>query len=138
MLPGTTTNVLTVTLVDSATSARLDAALARAAAGERLTVEDAEALLGARGTHLERVLELASALRDEGLVRVGRPGVITYSRKVFLPVTTLCRDRCHYCIFVDTPGQLLKLGKPAYMNHCRRCSRTQKPCLRPWGCRPNS
>ena len=116
MLPGTTTNVLTVTLVDSATSARLDAALARAAAGEPLTVEDAEALLGARGTHLERVLELASALRDEGLVRVGRPGVITYSRKVFLPVTTLCRDRCHYCIFVDTPGQLLKLGKPAYMS----------------------
>ena len=116
MLPGTTTNVLTVTLVDSGTAAALDDALARAAAGARLTVDDAETLLGARGDHLERVLELASALRDEGLARAGRPGVITYSRKVFLPVTTLCRDRCHYCIFVDTPGQLLKLGKPAYMS----------------------
>ncbi len=116
MLAGTTTNVLTVTLVDSGTAAALDDALARAAAGARLTVDDAETLLGARGDRLDRVLDLASALRDEGLARAGRPGVITYSRKVFLPVTTLCRDRCHYCIFVDTPGQLLKLGKPAYMS----------------------
>ena len=90
--------------------------LERVAAGGRASVGDAEALLHARGDDLERVLHLASHLRDLGLSRAGRPGVITYSRKVFLPVTTLCRDRCHYCIFVDTPGQLLKLGKPAYMS----------------------
>ena len=30
----------------------------------------------------------------------GRPGVVTYSPKVFIPVTRLCRDRCHYCTFV--------------------------------------
>jgi FO synthase len=31
-------------------------------------------------------------------------------------LTTLCRDRCHYCAFVDTPGQLQKLRKPPYMS----------------------
>lgn len=35
---------------------------------------------------------------------------------MFLPLTTLCRDRCHYCVFVDTPGQLLAKRKPAYMS----------------------
>ncbi|NYF09497.1 FO synthase [Leifsonia sp. AK011] len=94
----------------------IDEILERVAAGGRASVDDAEALLQARGDDLERMLHLASHLRDTGLARAGRPGVITYSRKVFLPVTTLCRDRCHYCIFVDTPGQLLKLGKPAYMS----------------------
>jgi FO synthase len=34
-----------------------------------------------------------------------KPGVITYSRKVFLPLTNLCRDRCGYCIFRRAPGQ---------------------------------
>ncbi|MFT4220096.1 MAG: 7,8-didemethyl-8-hydroxy-5-deazariboflavin synthase CofG [Microbacterium sp.] len=62
------------------------------------------------------MLELAASLRDEGLRLAGRPGVITYSRKVFVPLTTLCRDRCHYCVFVDTPGQLLRKGKPMYMS----------------------
>ena len=93
-----------------------DAALARAAAGERLDVADAESLLGATGERFERLLEIASELRDAGLAVSGRPGVITYSRKVFVPLTTLCRDRCHYCVFVDTPGQLLKKHKPAYMS----------------------
>ena len=64
----------------------------------------------------ERMLELASSARDAGLAASGRAGVVTYSRKVFIPLTTLCRDRCHYCIFVDTPGQLLKLHKPVFMS----------------------
>ena len=91
-------------------------ALDRAASGERLGVDDAEMLLSAEGAQFERMLELAGAARDEGLAASGRPGVITYSRKVFIPLTTLCRDRCHYCVFVDTPGQLLKLHKPAFMS----------------------
>ena len=45
-------------------------------------------------------------MRDAGLVQAGRPGVITYSRKVFIPVTRLCRDRCAYCTFVTVPGRL--------------------------------
>jgi 7,8-didemethyl-8-hydroxy-5-deazariboflavin synthase CofG subunit len=34
-----------------------------------------------------------------------KPGVVTYSRKVFLPLTNLCRDYCGYCIFRRDPGQ---------------------------------
>ena len=45
-------------------------------------------------------------MRDAGLVDAGRPGVVTYSRKVFVPLTRLCRDRCHYCTFATVPGRL--------------------------------
>ena len=41
-----------------------------------------------------------------GLAAAGRPGVVTYSRKVFIPLTRLCRDRCHYCTFATTPGRV--------------------------------
>jgi FO synthase len=34
-----------------------------------------------------------------------KPGIITYSRKVFIPLTNLCRDYCGYCIFRRDPGQ---------------------------------
>jgi FO synthase len=91
-------------------------ALARAAAGAPLTVHDAELLLAAEGDDLEALLAAAGAVRDRGLAAAGRPGVLTYSRKVFVPLTTLCRDRCHYCVFVDTPGQLSKKNKPAFMS----------------------
>ena len=45
-------------------------------------------------------------MRDSGLLAAGRPGVITYSKKVFIPLTRLCRDRCHYCTFATTPGRV--------------------------------
>ena len=48
----------------------------------------------------------ASRVRDAGLAAAGRPGVITYSRKVFIPLTRLCRDRCGYCTFATVPGRL--------------------------------
>jgi len=41
----------------------------------------------------------ARRLRDAGKGRV-----VTYSRKVFVPLTTLCRDRCSYCTFAKAPG----------------------------------
>lgn len=47
----------------------------------------------------EAVIAEAGALRDRGWGRV-----VTYSRKVFLPVTNLCRDRCDYCTFRKDPG----------------------------------
>jgi FO synthase len=102
----------------STTASSLDvrAALHRARTGAQLTLEDAVALVSATGHDREELFAAASALRDEGLELAGRPGVITYSRKVFVPLTTLCRDRCHYCIFVDTPGQLLRTHRPAYMS----------------------
>jgi FO synthase len=77
---------------------------------------DAELLFSARGDELERLLAVSSRMRDEGLDRSGRSGIITYSKKVFIPVTHLCQDRCHYCIFVETPNKLATKGKPIYMS----------------------
>lgn len=79
-------------------------------------LDEAIAALGATGDDFARLLDRASAMRDEGLRRAGRPGVITYSRKVFVPLTTLCRDRCHYCTFVDTPAQLMRKGAPLFLS----------------------
>ena len=45
------------------------------------------------------LLEEAARLRDEGHGRT-----VTYSRKVFIPITTMCRDTCTYCTFVKPPG----------------------------------
>ena len=63
-------------------------------------------LLDARGEDLGRLLEVASGCATAGLESAGRPGVVTYSPKVFVPLTRLCRDRCHYCTFVTVPGRL--------------------------------
>ncbi len=81
-------------------------ALARVRAGKSLDVTEAAVLLAARGSDLADLCEAASAVRDQGLTAAGRPGVITYSRKVFIPLTRLCRDRCHYCTFATVPGRL--------------------------------
>jgi FO synthase len=81
-------------------------ALRRAVDGRTLDVTEAAVLLGARGRALEELLAAASAVRDAGLVSAGRAGVVTYSRKVFIPLTRLCRDRCHYCTFATVPGKL--------------------------------
>jgi FO synthase len=77
---------------------------------------EAEILMHARGEQLDRLLVAAGRVRDAGLEKAGRPGVITYSRKVFIPVTHLCQDRCHYCAFVKTPAQLKRAGKEMYMS----------------------
>ena len=81
-------------------------ALARARDGKALDQGEAAVLLHARGDQLTELLGYASRARDAGLERAGRPGVITYSRKVFIPLTRLCRDRCGYCTFVTVPGRL--------------------------------
>ena len=81
-------------------------ALARVRDGKPLNLTEAEVLLHARGDDLEALLDHASRVRDAGLAAAGRPGVITYSRKVFIPLTRLCRDRCHYCTFATAPAKL--------------------------------
>jgi FO synthase len=63
-------------------------------------------LLAARGEALDDLLAIAGRVRDAGLVDAGRPGVVTYSRNVFIPLTRLCRDRCHYCTFATVPHRL--------------------------------
>jgi FO synthase len=82
------------------------AALARAGDGEPLGQPEAEILLQARGADLTALLGYAARTRDAGLESAGRPGVITYSKKVFIPLTRLCRDRCGYCTFATVPGRL--------------------------------
>src|SRR5215467_11937959 len=81
-------------------------ALARARDGKTLDVGEAATLMHARGEQLAALLAHAGRVRDAGLAAAGRPGVITYSRKVFIPLTRLCRDRCGYCTFVTVPGRL--------------------------------
>jgi FO synthase len=81
-------------------------ALARARDGKALDQAEATTLLHSRGGHLTSLLGYASRTRDAGLAAAGRPGVITYSKKVFIPLTRLCRDRCAYCTFVTVPGRL--------------------------------
>ncbi|MDN5748837.1 MAG: bifunctional FO biosynthesis protein CofGH [Pseudonocardia sp.] len=88
------------------TDAALRRALRRVRDGVTLDVAEAAVLLAARGDHLDELLAAASRVRDAGLVAAGRPGVVTYSRKVFIPLTRLCRDRCHYCTFATVPHRL--------------------------------
>lgn len=53
---------------------------------------------------LEELVARAAALRDDG-----HGQILTYSRKVFVPLTQLCRDVCHYCTFAKSPSRLDKL-----------------------------
>src|ERR671937_458248 len=85
----------------SSTAHATGRALARARAGKSLSPAEVEALLACRGPALEDLLEVASALRD-----MGHDRVVTYSRKVFVPLTMLCRDHCHYCTFAKPPAKL--------------------------------
>src|SRR5712692_8411894 len=79
----------------------LSRALHRAAQGKTLAVAEVTALLGARGEALTELNAIATRLRD-----LGHGEVVTYSRKVFVPLTMLCRDRCHYCTFAKPPARV--------------------------------
>ncbi|MEU9016348.1 bifunctional FO biosynthesis protein CofGH [Actinomadura sp. NPDC048394] len=89
-----------------ATQNAIRRALARARDGKTLDQSEAATLLQARGPQLDDLLAYAARTRDAGLAAAGRPGIITYSRKVFIPLTRLCRDRCGYCTFATVPHKL--------------------------------
>ncbi|KNB50203.1 bifunctional FO biosynthesis protein CofGH [Streptomyces caatingaensis] len=91
-------------------------ALKRARDGVALDVTEAAVLLRARGDDLEDLCASAARVRDAGLEAAGRPGVITYSKSVFIPLTRLCRDKCHYCTFVTVPGKLRRAGHGMFMS----------------------
>jgi 7,8-didemethyl-8-hydroxy-5-deazariboflavin synthase CofG subunit len=67
--------------------------------GSPITRDLALGLIGSSDDDLPALLSAARAARDNF-----KPGVITYSRKVFLPLTNLCSDYCGYCIFRRDPG----------------------------------
>jgi FO synthase len=81
-------------------SPAVSAALEQIGAGRPIGRADGIALIEAAPHELPAVLEAAAALRDRGKGRT-----VTYSRKVFLPLTNLCRDDCGYCTFKRDPGQ---------------------------------
>lgn len=91
-------------------------ALKRARDGVALDVAEAAVLLQARGEDLTDLAASAARVRDAGLEQAGRPGVITYSKSVFIPLTRLCRDKCHYCTFVTVPGKLRRAGHGMFMS----------------------
>ena len=76
-----------------------DSILDSAASGGRLDEDRALALAGFEDTGA--LMEAARDLRDR---RTG--DVVTYSPKIFIPLTELCRDVCRYCTFAKTPGNL--------------------------------
>ena len=99
--------------------------------------EEAYELVDVDGADLDGLLRAASRVRD-----AGRPDVVTFSPKVFVPLTELCRDVCHYCTFAKAPRRLraaylspdevLSLAKAGERAGCREALFTlgDKPELR--------
>ncbi|MCH7820923.1 MAG: 5-amino-6-(D-ribitylamino)uracil--L-tyrosine 4-hydroxyphenyl transferase CofH [Proteobacteria bacterium] len=99
--------------------------------------DHAAALAMARINDLEGLLSTASALRDSH-----HRNLVTYSKKVFIPLTHLCRDVCHYCTFARTPKrtaapyltieQILEVARRGADQGCKEALFTlgEKPELR--------
>ena len=79
---------------------RFDGVLAEVRAGAPVSRELALELISCSDETLPALLDCASLMREQYKGRV-----ISYSRKVFLPLTNLCRDYCGYCTFRRDPGQ---------------------------------
>ena len=104
----------------------------------------AEALALAAEDDLPPLLDCAAALRDRA-----HPDIVTYSRKVFIPLTHLCRDVCHYCTFARpprrgetafmTPDQVLRVAQAGAAAGCKEALFTlgDKPELRYRAAREN-
>ena len=99
----------------AATPSAMRRVLRRARDGATLNVDEAATLLQARGTDLTDLCSSAAKVRDAGLLAAGRPNTVTYSRKVFIPLTRLCQDKCHYCTFVTVPGKLRAAGHGMFL-----------------------
>src|SRR5271155_842496 len=85
-----------------------------------VNVDEAAVAMTARGDDLADLCRSAARVRDAGLESAGRRGrtgrlPVSYSRKVFIPVTHLCRDSCNYCTFVTVPGKLRAAGTGMYL-----------------------
>ncbi len=100
-------------------------------------LSDAEAAALAELRDTAALAAVASQLRDHGHGKL-----VTYSRKVFIPLTQLCRDVCHYCTFAKTPKRIgqaymsveevLELCRQGAANGCQEALFTlgEKPELR--------
>ena len=101
-------------------SAALRRVLRRARDGVALNVDEAAIAMTARDDDLADLCASAARVRDAGLENAGHRDSlgrlsVSYSRKVFIPLTHLCRDTCHYCTFVTVPGKLRAGGRGMYL-----------------------
>ena len=85
-------------ITSPAVSLEFERILDRALAGERLNAADGYRLMAAQGSEIAALMAAAAALRDRG-----KGVTVTYSRKVFIPLTNLCRQKCGYCTFARGP-----------------------------------
>jgi 7,8-didemethyl-8-hydroxy-5-deazariboflavin synthase CofG subunit len=88
--------------IDSSLSGDFQETLAKALAGDDLLPEDAYRLTDATGSNLSALMLTAGLVRDRHKGRTA-----TYSRKVFIPLTNLCRQKCGYCTFSKAPDDPL-------------------------------
>ncbi|MFN3211213.1 MAG: 5-amino-6-(D-ribitylamino)uracil--L-tyrosine 4-hydroxyphenyl transferase CofH [Roseovarius sp.] len=82
----------------------LEGWMSRVATGGRLSTDEAHSL--ATVDDLDALCQAAASIRDRGF-----GDLISVSRKVFIPLTTLCRDVCRYCTFAHPP----KKGQRAFL-----------------------
>jgi len=85
--------------IDSSLSGDFQETLTRALAGHDLLPQDGYRLIDATGSNLSALMLTAGLVRDRHKGRTA-----TYSRKVFIPLTNLCRQKCGYCTFSKAPG----------------------------------
>ena len=90
---------LSPTTENNPQSGALAESLANVRSGKPLSRETALELIQCSDEFLPQLLAAARSAKEQF-----KPGVITYSRKVFLPLTNLCRDYCGYCVFRKDPG----------------------------------
>lgn len=90
-----------MTLDVAPASAPVAEILERALAGKRLSATDGYRLIHADGPDLAAMMAAATGLSARAHGRT-----VTYSRKVFIPLTTLCRQKCGYCTFARGPRDL--------------------------------
>ena len=107
------------------------------AQAESRRLDDEEILSLAGFENTPALMEVAGSIRD-----AGHQNTVSYSRKVFIPLTHLCRDVCHYCTFAQvprklkapylTPEQVLKIAEDGARAGCREALFTlgDKPELR--------
>ena len=78
----------------------ISTSIGRGSASPGISRNAALSLIACADPDLPALLAAARAAKENF-----KPGVITYSRKVFLPLTNLCRDYCGYCTFRRDPGE---------------------------------
>src|ERR1700722_13778210 len=88
------------TLADQETAESSTAEIDRIQPGLAISRETALRLIRCSDEDLPALLTRAREAKERF-----KPGVITYSRKVFLPLTNFCRDYCGYCTFRRDPGE---------------------------------